>query len=63
MDGYPTQENSIIEYVHQVVGNMAPTFKWQNNYFNQHEPWHRILLEMVFIMQAIYHIIMKYTPI
>ena len=56
------QANSIIERVHQVLGNMIRTFELEKNYIDEDDPWSGILSAAAFAIRSTYHTTLKSTP-
>ena len=54
--------NSIIERVHQVLGNLVRTFELQTNYLDEDEPWAGLLAAAAFAIRSTYHTMLKSTP-
>ena len=56
------QANSIIERVHQVIGNMIRTFELEKNYLDEEDPWTGILAATAFAVRSTFHTTLKATP-
>ena len=56
------QANSVIERIHQVLGNMLRTFKLEENYLDTDDPWAGILAATAFAIRNTYHTTLKATP-
>ena len=56
------QANSVIECIHQVLGNMLRTFKLETNYLDTDDPWAGILAATAFAIRNTYHTTLKATP-
>jgi hypothetical protein len=56
------QANSIIEHVHQTIGNIIRTFQVQDNYLDEDDPWEGILTATMFAIRATYHTTLQATP-
>ena len=56
------QANSVIERIHQVLGNMLRTFKLETNYLDTDDPWAGILAATAFAIRNTYHTTLKATP-
>ena len=56
------QANSIIERIHQTIGNMIRTFQVHNNYLDEKNPWDGILAATMFATRATYHTTLQATP-
>ena len=56
------QANSIIERVHQVIGNMIRTFELEDNYLDETDPWKGILTATAFAVRSTLHTTLKKTP-
>ena len=54
------QSNSIIERIHQVIGNMIRTFDLEN--VDEDDPWGGILAATSFAVRSTYHTTLKATP-
>ena len=55
------QSNSIIELIHQTIGNIIRTF-YVSNIVNNY-PWSGILAETMFAVRSTYHTILQVSPI
>ena len=56
------QANSILERVHQTIGNILHTFQVNNHKLEQDGPWSRILSAVIFAMQSTVHTTTQATP-
>ena len=56
------QANSILERVHQTIGNIIRTFKVQDMVLNNENPWDGILACTMFTLRATVHTTMQHTP-
>ena len=56
------QANSILERVHQTIGNILRTFKIQDMVLDDNNPWDGILASSIFALRATVHITTQYTP-
>jgi hypothetical protein len=56
------QANSIVERVHQVIGNIIRTFELQDNYLDEDDPWKGILSATAFAIRSTYHTTLQKTP-
>ena len=56
------QANSIIERVHQVLGNLMRTFELEKNYLDEDDPWAGLLAAAAFAIRSTYHTTLKATP-
>jgi hypothetical protein len=56
------QANAIVERIHQVIGNIICTFKLQENYLDEADPWKGILSATAFAVQSTYHTTLQKTP-
>ena len=57
------QANSILERIHQVIGNMIKTFKiYDREDLEEQDPWSRILSTIMFGVRATYHTTLDATP-
>ena len=57
-----TQDNSILERSHQIIGNMIKTFQIYNIDDLDNDPWSGILSSVMFGLKAKYHSTLKATP-
>ena len=56
------QANSIVERIHQVIGNMIRTFELENNYLDEEDPWRGIISATAFAIRSTVHTTSKKTP-
>ena len=56
------QANSILERVHQTIGNIIRTFKAQDMVLNDENPQDGILASTMFALHATVHITTQHTP-
>ena len=56
------QANSIIERIHQTIGNVIRTFQVHDSYLDEDDPWSGILAAVMFAVRATYHTTLKATP-
>jgi len=56
------QANSIIERVHQTIGNMIRTFELEDIYLDEEDPWIGILSATAFAVRSTYHTTLQATP-
>ena len=56
------QANSILERVHQTIGNILHTFKIQDMVLDDDNPWDGILASTMFALRATVHTTTQYTP-
>ena len=56
------QSNSIVECVHQVLGNMLHTFELQTYDFDDLDPWGEILASVAWAIHSTYHTTLDATP-
>ena len=57
------QANSILERIHQVIGNMIKTFKiYDREDLIEQDPWSGILAAIMFGVRATYHTTLEATP-
>ncbi len=57
------QANSMVERIHQTIGNIIRTFQVQNiNGLDENDPWSGILAATMFATRATYHTTMQATP-
>jgi hypothetical protein len=56
------QANAIVERVHQTIGNIVRTFKLQDNYPDEDDPWKGILSATAFAISATYHTTLQKSP-
>ena len=54
--------NSILERVHQTIGNIIRTFKVQDMVLNNENPWDGILASTMFALRAMVHTITQQMP-
>ena len=57
------QANSIIERIHQTIGNMIRTFSVHDTYLDKSDPWTGILAAVMFGTQATMHSTARATPV
>jgi len=57
------QANSIIERVHQTLGNIIRTFEVHHSTMTSESPWDGILSAAMFALRATYHTTLQATPI
>ena len=56
------QANSILERIHQTIGNMIRTFEVHNNQLDEDDPWSGILAAIAFATRATIHTTLQQTP-
>ena len=57
------QANSILERIHQVIGNMIKTFQIYNrDDMDEEDPWSGILAAVMFALRSTYHTTLEATP-
>jgi hypothetical protein len=56
------QANSVIERVHQTIGNMIRTFQMGSSEINEDDPWSGVLAATMFAIRATYHTTTQATP-
>ena len=57
------QANSILERIHQVIGNMIKTFQiYDREDLKEQDPWSGILAAIMFGVRATYHTTLEATP-
>ena len=57
------QANSILERIHQVIGNMIKTFQiYDREDLEEQDPWSGILAPIMFGVRATYHTTLEATP-
>ena len=56
------QANSVIERVHQVIGNMLRTFEVQKHELDTDDPWGGILSAIMFAVRSTFHTTLSATP-
>ena len=56
------QANAIVEWVHQVIGNIIRTFDLEANYLDNDNPWRGILAATAFAVRSTYHTTLQKTP-
>jgi hypothetical protein len=54
--------NSIVERVHQVIGNIIQTFELESNYLDEDDPWKGILSATAFAVRSTFHTSLQSTP-
>ncbi len=54
------QENSIIERVHQTIGNMIRSFELNKS--TESDPWDSVLAAMMFAVQITVHTMLQASP-
>ena len=58
------QANSVLERIHQVIGNMIKTFRiYDREDLDEQDPWSGILAAIMFGIRATYHTTLEATPI
>lgn len=56
------QANSILERIHQTLGNILRTFELHKSEANIGDPWDGVLAAAMFALRATYHTTLKATP-
>ena len=56
------QANSVLERVHQTIGNIIRTFKIQNMKLDDDDPWAGILASTMFALRTTVHTTTQHTP-
>ena len=56
------QANAIVEWIHQVIGNIIRTFELESNYLNEEDPWTGILTATAFAVRSTYRTTLKKAP-
>ena len=57
------QANSVLERIHQVIGNMIKTFRiYDREDLDEQDPWSGILAAIMFGVRATYHTTLEATP-
>jgi hypothetical protein len=56
------QANSILERIHQTIGNMVRTFQINKADLDENDPWSGILAAVMFATRATYHTTTQATP-
>ena len=56
------QANAIIECIHQVISNMVKTYKLEENYLDEENPWAGIIAAAAFAIWSTYHTTLQATP-
>ena len=56
------QSNTIVERVHQLIGNIIRTFKLESNYLDEDDPWKSILSAIAFAGRSTFHTTLRNTP-
>ena len=59
---YNPQGNSIVERIHQVVGDQLRTFELDEQELNTHNPWSPFLSAVAFAIRSTYHTTLEATP-
>eukprot|EP00957_Ditylum_brightwellii_P166607 12682664-Ditylum_brightwellii.AAC.1 len=57
-----SQANSIIERIHQTIGNMLRSFKVHDTSIDEKDPWTGVLSAVRFATRATVHTTMQKTP-
>ena len=55
------QANAIVERVHQTIGNIICSFKIQEIYVDNENPWEKILLSDMLTIRSMVHTSMQHT--
>ena len=56
------QANTIVERVHQTIGNIIRTFKIQEMDLDNENPWEGILSSTMFAIRSMVHTTTQHTP-
>ena len=56
------QANSILERVHQTVGNILRTFRMHDSTLDKNDPWGGILSAIMFAIRATVHTVTQMSP-
>ena len=56
------QANSIIERIHQTIGNMIRTFRMHETEINENDPWRGVLSATMFATRATLHTTLQASP-
>ena len=56
------QANTIVERVHQTIGNIIPTFEIQQMDLDNEKPWEGILSSTMFVIRSMVHTTTQHTP-
>ena len=56
------QSNSVLERIHQTIGNMVRTFEITEQEVDEDDPWSGLLAAVMFATRATYHTTLKATP-
>ena len=56
------QANSILEKVHQTIGNILLTFKLQDMVLDDDNPWDGILVSIIFALRTTVNTTTQYMP-
>jgi hypothetical protein len=56
------QVNSILERIHQTLGNIIRTFEVHESYLDENDPWKGLLAAAMFALRATVHTTTKATP-
>ena len=56
------QANAIVERIHQVIANIIWTFKLEENYLDEDDPWKGVLSATAFAVRSTYHTTLRKSP-
>ena len=59
---YNPKGNSVLEHIHQVLGNQLRTFELSKQELNQQNPFEPFLTSVAYAMRSTYHTMLQATP-
>jgi hypothetical protein len=59
---YNPQGNSIIERIHQVMGNMLRAFELEERELDPDDPWNKFLQDCAFGIRSTFHTTVQASP-
>jgi hypothetical protein len=59
---YNPQGNSIIERIHQVIGNMLRPFELEDRKLDPDDPWNELLQACAFAIRSTFHTTLQASP-
>jgi hypothetical protein len=59
---YNPKGNSVIERIHQVMGNMVRYFELEDRQLDQDDPWKEFLLACAFAIGSTFHTTLQASP-
>jgi transposase InsO family protein len=59
---YNPQGNSVIERIHQVMGNMLRAFELEERELDPDDPWHEFLQACTFGIRSTFHTTLQASP-